>query len=68
MGCLMLLVSREERGASGCCSYLHGPAPWGTNSLFPCGACEHLTGSYPMVTPVSGVTCGSEQQKLCLAK
>ena len=23
-------------------------------SVFPCGACEHLTGSHPMVTPVSG--------------
>ena len=67
MGCLRLLLSREERGAWVWLSP-HGPAPWGTNSLFPCGACEHLTGSYPMVTPVSGVTCGSEQQKLCLAK
>ena len=22
-------------------------------SVFPCGACEHLTGSHPMVTPVA---------------
>ena len=49
-----LLQSREERGASGCCSHPHGPAPWGTNFLFPCGACEHLTGSHPIMTPVSG--------------
>ena len=33
MGCLRLLLFREERGASGCCSHAHGPAPQGTDSL-----------------------------------
>ena len=33
MGYLSLLLSREERGASGCGSHPHGPVPQGTNSL-----------------------------------
>ena len=41
MGCLSLLLSREERGASGCGSHPHGPAPEGTNSLFP--RVEHVS-------------------------
>ena len=41
MGCLSLLLSREKRGASGCGSHPHGPAPEGTNSLFP--RVEHVS-------------------------
>ena len=41
MGCLSLLLSQEERGASGCGSHPHGPAPEGTNSLFP--RVEHVS-------------------------
>ena len=33
MGCLRFLLSREERAASGCCSYPHEPAKRGTDSL-----------------------------------
>ena len=47
MGCLRLLLSRVERGTSGCGSRPHGPAPQGTTlCVSTCGACEHLTVSH----------------------
>ena len=44
MGCLRLLLSREERGSSGCCSHPHWllhRAP--TFCVSTCGACDDLT-------------------------
>lgn len=44
MGCLSLLLSREEREHLGVALTPIRPAPQGTDSVSACGACEHLTG------------------------
>ena len=46
-----------QEGKGGIWVLLSPPRAWSKGhqlSAFPCGACEHRTGSHPMVTPVSG--------------
>ena len=55
MGCLRLLLPGRRGEHLGVALTSMGLLLWAlTLCVSTCGACEHLTGSHPIVTPVSG--------------